>query len=106
MWPALEMLPTSQSVSLEEPPMIGKITLAAALLVGATAFAQQTPGSTTPGAQNPSQNPPQNQMTGQCWDTATNQVRTRGTVGAGGNQPGGNQTGGARPNSPPNQPSG
>jgi hypothetical protein len=60
--------------------MIGKITFAAALLVGTAAFAQQNPPpSTSPNTQTP-------QMQNQCWDTATNQVRNKqqGTVGAGG----------------------
>jgi hypothetical protein len=78
--------------------MIGKITLATALLVGTATFAQ------TPNNPNSPANPPGTQMPntqsqqGQCWDMATNQVRDRGTVGAG------NQAGGARPNSPPNTP--
>jgi hypothetical protein len=77
--------------------MIGKITLATALLIGTVAFAQ------TPTNPNSPANPPGTQMPntqnqqGQCWDIATNQVRTRGTVGAGGNQPGTN------PSAPQNQ---
>jgi len=68
--------------------MIGKITLATTLLVATAAFAQQTQ---TPGG---STTPPntQNQNQAQCWDMATNQVRQRGTVGAGGNQAGANPT--------------
>ena len=81
--------------------MIGKITLSAALLIGTAALAQQPPANPSPPpSQAPStQNPSQSQGT-QCWDMATNQVRDRSTVGAGGNQPGGaNRPGGAA--SPP-----
>jgi len=78
--------------------MIGKITLATALLIGTAALAQQSPTNpTTPGNQPNTQNQPApNNMSGQCWDTATNQVRQRGTVGAGGNP-------GANPSAPQNQ---
>jgi len=80
--------------------MIGRITLAAALLIGTAAFAQQTPTQSPNSPNSPSTMPStQNQNSTQCWDSATNQVRDRGTVGAG------NQPGGARPNSPPNNPS-
>ena len=80
--------------------MIGKITFAAALLVATAAFAQQTPSQTPNNPNSPSTMPnTQNQNSTQCWDSATNQVRDRGTVGAG------NQAGGARSNSPPNSPS-
>ena len=65
--------------------MLGKFILTAALLLGTTALAQQ---SQTPGSQPSSQPNSQNQNQTQCWDMATNQVRTQGTVGSGsGNQP-------------------
>src|SRR4051812_42132265 len=70
----------------EEPKMIGKITVAAALLIGTAAMAQQSPQPTTPSTQPNTQNQPApSNMSSQCWDMATNQVRARGTVGAGGN---------------------
>src|SRR4051812_23034286 len=74
--------------------MIGKTTLAAALLLATTALAQQQ--GTSPTQQNPST---QNQMSGQCWDTATNQVKNRGTVGSNTNSPKA-QTGGSPSQSP------
>jgi hypothetical protein len=75
--------------------MIGKMTLAAALLVGTAAFAQQPTRPETPSAPPSTQQQPnaQSPSQGQCWDVATSQVRPRGTVGAGGNQPGTNPSG-------------
>jgi hypothetical protein len=83
--------------------MIGKITFAAAVLGGTAAMAQQSQqqNPTTPGSQPNTQNhPAPNNLSGQCWDMATNQVRSRGTVGAGGNA--GNNPG-TNPSAPQNQ---
>ena len=73
--------------------MIGKMTLAAALLLGSAAFAQQTNNPTAPSnPAAPHTDPIQNQ-TG-CWDAATNRVRNPQTVG---------QNPGANPTAPQNQ---
>jgi hypothetical protein len=74
--------------------MIGKMTLAAALLVGTAAFAQQNQNNPTapsnPAA--PHTDPIQNQS--ECWDASSNRVRNPRTVGA---------NPGANPAAPQNQ---
>ena len=63
--------------------MIGKMTLAAALLLGTAAIAQQQNQNNPTAPSNPAAphtDPIQNLA--ECWDTATNQVRNPRTVGA------------------------
>ena len=74
--------------------MIRQMTLAAALLIGTAATAQQNQNNptapTNPSA--PHTDPIQNQV--ECWDAATNRVRNPQTVG---------QNPGAIPSTPQNQ---
>ena len=63
--------------------MIGKMTLAAALLLGTAANAQQQTQNNPTAPSNPAAphtDPIQNLA--ECWDAATNQVRNPRTVGA------------------------
>jgi hypothetical protein len=61
--------------------MIGKMALAAALLLGTVAFAQQTQNPTAPS--NPAApHTDQTPNLTECWDAATNRVRNPQTVGA------------------------
>ena len=62
--------------------MIGKMTLAAALLLGTAAIAQQQNQNNPTAPSNPAAphtDPIQNLA--ECWDAATNQVRNPRTVG-------------------------
>jgi hypothetical protein len=68
--------------------MIGKMTLAAALLLGTAAFAQQTNNPTAPSNPAAPHTVPIQNQTG-CWDAATNRVRNPQTVGQ---NPGANPT--------------
>ena len=78
--------------------MIGKMTLAAALLLGTAANAQQQNQNNPTAPSNPAAphtDPIQNLA--ECWDAATNQVRNPRTVGA--------NPGVINPSAPQNQPS-
>jgi hypothetical protein len=73
--------------------MTGKIALAAVLVLGTSAFAQQTNNPTAPSnPAAPHTAPVQTQV--ECWDAATNRARNPTTVG---------QNPGAVPSAPQNQ---
>jgi hypothetical protein len=61
--------------------MIARMTLAAALMLGTAAVAQQTQNPTAPtNPAAPHTDPVQNQT--ECWDASTNRVRNPRTVGS------------------------
>jgi hypothetical protein len=61
--------------------MLGKITLAAALIFGTAAIAQQNQNNPTIPANPAAPHTEQVPNVAECWDTATNRVRNSGTVG-------------------------
>ena len=61
--------------------MLGKTILAAALLVGTTAIAQQNQNTPTAPSNPAAPHTEQVPSLAECWDTATNRVRNSGTVG-------------------------
>ena len=61
--------------------MLGKTILAAALLVGTTAIAQQNQNTPTAPSNPAAPHTEQVPTLTECWDTATNRVRNSGTVG-------------------------
>jgi hypothetical protein len=77
----------------EELQMIGKITIAAALLIGTAAIAQQNQNNPT-APSNPAAPHTAIQNLAECWDGAANRVRNPRTVGV---------NAGANPSAPQNQ---
>jgi len=69
------------SIGCRRNPMLGKTILAAALLVGTTAIAQQNQNTPTAPSNPAAPHTEQVPTLAECWDTATNRVRNSGTVG-------------------------